>query len=434
MEKEFIILESDVVLDVSSKEMGSKINCMKVGHEMGVTIIPELEVITLKIPSEIMEHQKKEIMKIIRKIVSIAKKNENNYPEITFSEIKNEKYKSKIDNETYVIPFKTLIINSEKVFKTSENWSLMAMVDNYKSGFVRFSDEMIPRKYLKPIGKCDYCNVKKYRNKVFIIKSNGVLKSVGNECIKKYIDFDVTQMISYFTEIRDLKLKMEREDFWREKLNINSSIRFVDGDKLISAAYKVIKEDNKYVKKKYYDGVRANQGESTSDKIEDILPDIEIDNDFVSKFKNHISNIEPKNEFETKLKKLVKGDLYRLMDVGMVGYAVYSILEKEKQKDKTNNFLGIVGEKYPFTWLKIIDIKCGVGTYGYWQLYFMEDKYGNSVIKFGEINEKYIIEKNTQEKSDYVEIGDVVAFNGMVKSHDDKGLRKETQVSNITKL
>lgn len=214
----------------------------------------------------------------------------------------------------------------------------------------------------------------------------------------------------------------------------------VDMDKAILAAKKVLSEDGVYIKKmRNNSGYRSNLGDATSDKMEIFFyggggKRLTPDNEFIKGFHKFVKELEGGSAAIDILHGLFKKSLYRLKDeiqhadFGVLAWGVSLYMNIDADKSPEKQFLGVVGEPHFFPFLKVIDIKKGKGTYGDWILYIMKDKDGNTVGKFGNIEPKYKIEGDIWED---VEVDDVVSFEGVIKSHDDKYGKKQTMVGKL---
>lgn len=214
----------------------------------------------------------------------------------------------------------------------------------------------------------------------------------------------------------------------------------IDMDRAILAAKKILSEDGVYIKKmRNSSGYRSNLDDATSDKMEIFFyggdrKRLTPDNEFVKRFINFVKELEGGTAAIDILKGLFEKSLYRLRneiqhaDFGVLawGVSLYMNIDAEKNPDK--QFLGVVGDIHFFPYLKVIDIKTGKSQHGDWILYIMEDKDRNIVGKFGKIESKYKIEGDIWED---VEVDDVVSFEGVIKSHDDKYGKKQTMVGKL---
>lgn len=231
----------------------------------------------------------------------------------------------------------------------------------------------------------------------------------------------------------------------------------IDMTRAILAAKKVLSEDGVYIKKmRNSSGYRSNLGDATSDKMEIFFYQggakrLTPDNKFVKGFINFVKELKPGSAAIDILRGLFKKTLYRLnyakekniplvffkdkkddeirhVDFGVLAWGVSLYMNIDADKTPEKQFLGVVGEPHFFPFLKVVDIKKGKGSYGDWILYIMKDKEGNSVGKFGNIEAKYKIEGDIWED---VEVDDVVSFEGVIKSHDDKYGKKQTMVGKL---
>lgn len=394
-----------------------------------VNIKPSLIEISSIFPSRELHKYGGEIS---RKILKIAKKLGVPEPTIEIS----EPFRKKINfgDGVGIFDVREIKVKSEKAFKLSETANLVAIYDNYADGYVRIDNTVrIPDEYLKVSQICDLCKIKRARRKIYIIKDGDEFIRAGSECVDKFLGVNIEKLIRYFNFLSDLSDSLGEITLKGFGGRISDAIRMLNGDKIISAAYEVVNKDKKYTKKEYDDWSkqRTNYGEATADKMDSIVDNITINEDIVEQFKQYVDSLEPKNEFQEDLKNLVKVGQYRRQDMGMVGYAMFLFLKDESKKDKKEGeYLGTVGEKHYFPWLKIVDFKSGEGYYGFWKLWKMEDADGNIVTKFGEINPKFKIGGDMD--SDFVDVGDIVSFVAQVKKQEEKYGDKQTEISTLS--
>lgn len=368
---------------------------------------------------------------ITKKILKIAKKLGVPEPTIEIS----EPFKEMISyhGKSGLFDVRRITVKSDEAFRLSKTANLVAVYDNAANGYVRIDDKVrIPNEYLQPTQMCDLCKISRGRRKIYIIKDGDKFIRAGSECVNKFLGVNIQKLIKYFNFLSDLSYSMEESSMSGFGRRFSDSVTVLDGDKIISAAYEIINREKRYIKKEYDEwGRRKNYGEATADKMDSIVDNIKINENIVKNFKDYVDRLEPESDFIIKIKNLVEDNQYRRMDTGIIGYAMYKFLMDEERKNKgATEYLGTVGEKHYFPWLKIVDFKSGEGYYGFWKLWKMEDADGNIVTKFGEINPKFKIGGDMD--SDFVDVGDIVSFVAQVKKQEEKYGDKQTEISTLS--
>jgi hypothetical protein len=115
--------------------------------------------------------------------------------------------------------------------------------------------------------------------------------------------------------------------------------------------------------------------------VKEWAQNLEIDNESGSDFENYKAGIKNcfslKRILQTKAKYIV---------------SAHNLYEKSliKQEKPNSEYVGAVGDKMCLN-LKITGYKTGEGSFGWWELWSMEDDKGNMFTKFGKLNDKYVV-------------------------------------------
>lgn len=207
-----------------------------------------------------------------------------------------------------------------------------------------------------------------------------------------------------------------------------------DGDvelaELCAKHYKnAVYDYNQYLR---YQKLIAPISEELKGKFEAVkvwAENLEINNEVGNDFENFKAGIKNcfslKRILQTKAKYIVSA--YNLYEK--------SLIKAEKPKSE---YVGVVGDKLNLA-LRVVGYKCGDGAFGMWELWMMEDSYGNHFTKFGKLNEKYvngnvdivINPKNyTQEEKMIVP---VITATFEIKGHKEFQEVKKTELGRISK-
>lgn len=351
---------------------------------------------------------------IVEKIKEIASKFDVPQPIITIS----EPYKKNIavDNDKYEVDARNIVINSHIAFV---DWEYSEVVLAVISG--NFYEVICYDNNYRSIAE-KMC--KDNKSDSFLIFSDAKYSCVDNETAKRETAFDPKTFIDYFIFLGQLKWSFD-ENRRIEKKN-RHKYRGIDWKKphalaktsqAIMAAYEILKDGRKYIP-------NGNNG-CTGDKMMMLLEDVirlDIDLQLIVDFKAFIGNLWD-GEFDDvkgifKKDYFVRLDMIEYSDFGILGRAMSLFLKNDMKPDILNPYLGVVGQRHHFPWLKIVGCKSGVGQYGPWVLWFMEDKNGRRVDKFGDIDPKH-----KDGGGDNLLVGDVVSFDAIVKAHEKKGRR-----------
>lgn len=436
-------------------------------------------------------YKRKLAEKNVKSLIKLAKRLKVSEPEVTYGEPYIVKVK---DPRSNIPPYKyfgvnvfDLTLNNMNMFQLPGNYKLVAVVDNMTDGSFEIDEnEPVPAEYLKTNGQCDLCKQERYRGKNFIVKDgdSGDYMVLGSGCVKKYIGIDPSKYVRTLNYLRDFQTTMggfmDEEDLFdlggREKKGLSEKHKIVDVPKTISIIHAIMDEDGEYVKREWeetergygrYEKHRTNDGDATPDKVEKILYNDElydqfpIDNAYVQEFSEFANTLEPLppkmvddyeggkmdknqgfNEYRAKVKDLVNADRnLRIYESAFLASAINYFENEKKRMAKTgelkdSQWLGNIGEKIAIPYARLEDMRSGEGQYGTWYLWMLLDDNGNSLKKFGTIGEKFKIQDAPEDAKNLGNFkeGDVFAFTADVKKHDDyKGL-KSTMLGRLSKF
>lgn len=369
------------------------------------------------------------------------------------------------------IELQDISIIMDKVLKYAGNYTLVAVVDNLSGGSVLINNERCPSEYLKQTRECDGCGLPRIRYKIFVVRDeNGQYKRFGGDCVQKYLGINPGKFINflnfwndYVTSFSSFSFDDDMDFGGKGFRGFSPSTKLSDINQIIMAAKEVLEKDARYIKKEWdYEEVsygpsrkyRTNFGQATADKIENILyPDggyadkfqkysnmveLPLDMDFINGLKNFYNNLDTTEmsggfgDFMREIKELFNSDQARVKDIGPIGYGVSFYLKRKesesKETKKPSEYVGKINEKMEFPWLKIKDFKTGEGQFGPWKMWSMEDKEGNVIKKWGELDTKFRIEGSNPDDVN-LNVGDIVAFISEIKKHEFNNYSKQKETT-----
>ena len=328
---------------------------------------------------------------------------------------------------------------------------------------------------------CEHCNTERYRRKSWVLQNeNGEFKKIGSTCVKDFTGVSPEKFFKLFQLIsKTIQICYDEDSKSSYSFHRNPENYVVyDIDKIWSIAKNVIDVDDKYIKSEYkyvevskyrQDKVRSNQGESTYDKVYELLSkstDVEINTELVEGMKKWLSEmvvriesqlredykrdangeyvydengqglfetklVECENEYDAKLKSFADKKRTRRFEIGFLSYMVEAYTQHLiRLATPESNHVGVVGEKTELE-LTVSMIRSISNDFGVSHIYKMLDDKGNVFTKFGTINDRFIV-----DDSENVVVGSKLKFNAEVKAHNEYKGNKETvlgRVSNVAK-
>ena len=179
-------------------------------------------------------------------------------------------------------------------------------------------------------GKCDHCNTNRYRGETWLLKhEDGAFKQVGTTCVKDFTGVDPSKYFDMFRMVSNEFSTLEEEEGLDEcgvrqmsgddKHKNPENYRVYEIDNLFNISQYIIAVDGEFVKKEYkyievpsnswrggtYEKkVRANEGEATADKVEQVLRNQQK----LAAAENKLAKVGLSEEDETKL-AITMGDI-----------------------------------------------------------------------------------------------------------------------------
>lgn len=422
-------------------------------------------------------------VKLLNKIV---KKLKVESPIITVSEVytqqfiayKGESYEGPIFRPVLVDVF-DVTIELPQTLKFDGGWELKAIIGHLEGLVIPIDPDNDLPNDIDPLDtNCDHCGVNRYRTKSFLVQNdNGDWKKVGGSCVKKFLGVDPSSYFKLIQALHDFKhnemiaLDEDELDIDHSRKLWNPELEAVDIDKILTLSNDQVNKDGEFIKNDWkeveYDRwtkmVRTNEGDSTSDKVKetyiklDNTSNIIINKELVNDVYKYWSSIDVKGrehdveyyEYENnnpilKTKKeiyytdyekfLLKCKSYsehkriRIMDISSLLSAFNSYLKYKKDllKPKSEH-IGIIGDRMNMI-LTVVSVKTINNDFGTSYIYNMVDENNNQIIKFGTINNRYLV------KGDIIEKGSILKFNTDIKNHNVFNDVKQTIIGRVSKF
>lgn len=361
---------------------------------------------------------------------------------------------SKVDK--YLIDVINVTVTIADMIKFN-GWSLQATV-HHREDIVDLIDVevSIPAKYGVNFTTCEHC-YHSHSNRVtsFVVKhDNGDYKQVGSTCVDKFLGINPNQLHKLSAQLVFVLKEFNFDEDGEEKCFGGRDMGWVqkrkayDFREILQLAFVTLSNnDFLYIKKETrqsdsypYETYRTNEGESTVEKMEEILYSDDyiahrIDEDYFGELICFLTKMTVENpighdgeeSFKQKIKNLQDATMIRGIDIWQAVWAILIYRKAQESASKGNDFIGKVGEKSVIE-CKIVDFKEGYGNFGDWQLFIMEDKDGNSINKWGALGNQYIVE---QPNESY--IGTTIRATAMIKAHDTRDSRNTTILGRLSK-
>lgn len=362
---------------------------------------------------------------------------------------------------SYYLDLIPVTVTVENIFKL-QGLDVLAIVDNTTGGSVRIGDEPVPSEMLTPSSECHLCNVNRYRGKSYLVKdtATGEIKRFGGDCVKKVFGINPAKFIAAiaFYERMDAGFDFDpdSEPSGGGRRGISPLLTAVPIP-LAMAVVKFALDQRGYVKKEgeyistgsgwgareeYH---RTNKGKATADLCEDILfsedemKKFKPVNELTEKVKTYWESVVIKDpnsgfgQFLQSVKDILSSGEFRVIDCSKLIYAVHEYTESLTRAEKSNEYIGTVGEKLLFTDLKLLNHKSFQSQFGMGHIWSFEDSLGNKVKKFGELNSAFRTAEGTEQLFGEYNKGDMFTFIADVKNHEEYNGVKSTLLGRLSK-
>jgi hypothetical protein len=348
--------------------------------------------------------------KLCAKLEKLNKKAKKlGFPPATLEVIKQYKVESK---EYPFVPMQYYQVKVIGEGPIISGWRWIGVIDHVSFSGVSIvhkigqDGEDIPSKYYDAPPDCDHCNLKRTRNKTYLLKnlSTGEIKQVGKSCLRDFLGHKDAESIASSLLLWD-ELEIDKYETWEESEGSGGGYMGIPIHELLFLGIVIIERDGKYISKnnhEFDDIPTAYKLESVIPKAYKIPESKRNDGVFWPTLKQKeravealawILTLDPEKyakengESFNFIKNLKQIALSKIVEPSGFAYALQILVmhEKDKRKqreeEKRNNlfFLGEVGEKISLnvTLQRKIpyDNQWGGGT-----IYVFESEDGNQII------------------------------------------------------
>lgn len=412
-------------------------------------------------------------------------KSKNNTVLKTMEDPKEVQSQLRADSSLYAEQVKIVVFDLTMVdeVKPLEDWEILGTID-YKDSLVKPAPgKEVPMNLIKDINLsgnsyCDHCHKKIYRNKTVFVKNTETdeIKQVGGTCTKYYLGLDYKRVLGYLESLNQMTSFQEEYDMgewgsfgipmdllysvsdiikyyiWHTQKNghvtkkqaeaYNSKIEDGNPTKKKESTASIVAEEvlfvsyppdrRKFSSKEYamvYEEWRRRSEEFDENiskvkdsEVKEILDFVESKKD-ESNFMFNVSNKVKEGSVPNRLISYITG--------ACSFYFSVKLREEDKKKEleskPTSNHIGEIGEKYAFK-VVVTRISGFEGSFGWTNVYTMEDEKGNVITKFGTINDRYITNDDT-----YIQKGTTLEFTSDVKDHTEFNGVNQTTIGRLSK-
>lgn len=289
--------------------------------------------------------------------------------------------------------------------------------------------------------RCDHCKTSRFRVDTFIVKSDkGEFKQIGRNCLKDFLGLhkDPRAILWYMSVIKDLGQTIKDAESETERKGVRGRAYLPVQDVLASSvaatnAYGYIKRDDPYdrqstvaqVRWAYFSKQLPNEDPKITEQRKVIAnptpKDYETAEQVLDWFKNLPEEQKQGEQFYANVNAMVKSGSVADRNFGYV-VALYPMYmramqlfkQRERQAQKSNEWIGTVGQKLPATPVTIIGTQTLQSQFGTTQLIRMEDEKGNLLVWFNS-GGKYDVQPDEKR-----------TVRGTIKKHDEFKGRKQT--------
>lgn len=369
-----------------------------------------------------------------------------------------------------------------------EEWEILGTID-YKDSIVKPAPgKEIPMDLLKDLSlsgnsNCDHCNKNIYRNKTVFVKNtdSGEINHIGGTCTKYYLGMDYTRILNYVESVYVME-SLQSNDF-EEWGSYGSNIEKLYSITDLVKYYIWHTKHNGHMSKKQSEAYNLkvedtrNHRESTGSIVSDVVkyvsyrPNVDgleeyeredILNDWMNSVSEFNTQIESVTDIElqevldfVESKKLDNNFMFNVsnkitegsVNDRLVGYITgacsfffsVKLFEEnkrkmeEKQLEESENspstHIGEIDTKYGFENVEVTNISGYEGSFGWTNIYTMVDQKGNVIIKFGTINDRFIVSEDTS-----IVVGTKLSFTSPVSEHTEFRGINQTKIGRLSKF
>lgn len=313
-------------------------------------------------------------------------------------------------------------------------------------------DENIKDFYESKPHYCDHCKKVRRRIDTFIVKEEktGKLRQIGRNCLTDFLGgADPKAVLWYFNNLNDFFETIRGAEEEAVKKGARAD-EFLPLDKVLSTTAAIIRTYG-YMSAKKAQEMEYGGPPTTSMRVKFVLfssfaergklsdedkrmlevgrnpdpKDVKLVQEVLAWFKSLPEEQKRSNEFMHNLSVIVNSDKVNRRNVGYI-VAIFPtymramdlIKQKAAQPQKSNEWIGKVGEKIAPTKVKVIRTRMISGQFGTTQIVTMEDPKGNVFVWFNNSA------NNLDEGAEYTIVG-------TIKKHDEFNGRKQTHLIRV---
>ena len=371
--------------------------------------------------------------------------------------------------------------------KPMDEWEILGVID-YKDSLVKpVPGKEIPMEELRDIplsgnSDCDHCNRNIYRNKTIFVRNtkDGEIKHVGGSCTKYYLGMDYERFLNYIESLHEMEIvTSEYDEDWvsfgqpmEEMHNVSDMIKYYiwytkhnghmttkqvdaynakvdDYDKMISSTSGIVLDTMTLVNNRpNSDNISSRQADEeynewisvvedfntkintiTDDEVKEVLDFVETkkeESSFMFNVYNHINE----SYVKARVSRFITGVCSFYFSVKLYDENQKRIREKELEESgkKPSTYIGEIDKKSGFKSVEVTRLSGYQGSFGWVNIYTMEDERGNVITKFGTINERYI-----SCDSEEVVVGTKLSFTSPIMDHTEFRGTKQTKIGRLSK-
>ena len=189
--------------------------------------------------------------------------------------------------ESFIEPVFDITINLSECIKMAGDWKLVAAINHREEGIIQIdADFELPVRFSPKYETCEHCNKNITRVMSYVIYSpvEG-FKQVGKSCLKQFLGINPTSYISMFEAISKFSPMIESMGYRKNSGGRMENLAY-NVEEIFKLTYHVAQREGNFVKNEwkeietgggnwrgeaYTKNVRANLGESTLDKVNEMI-------------------------------------------------------------------------------------------------------------------------------------------------------------------
>jgi hypothetical protein len=425
----------------------------------------DVETDELVVPDHKMKYFKSYVIKINRILPKL------NIPEIRIlNQVRSVKPFEIISGGKKVnisVPVTEITFTYPDNMRPNNEWKLVAVINHDEKIVKHINKDIDIPEDLVDLNKshCDRCNKSLRRHRTLIIfnKETNEYIRVGGSCIKFYLGLNYDKFLKVLDQLEELHSPgwIDGTDYEKPDYINHWDYYTFDIDNVLRVTLNWL-DDHPYISRQnadshsqatstiiyniIFNAAYGHHWYSFGGQTEEEIMDREESNKLIDKYnkdhellddvKEFAKNLDAsKSSYNMNIVKMIEsneqitGAQFGLL-VSIVPYYKKVMGIKKEQSKINNEYVGTIGEKYPFEYVKVLKIFWQDGDFGSYKKYIMEDKEGHRLVKNGQINKRYAV-------SDLVdgEVGEgtILQFNGEIRYHSEYKEIKNTTIGRISK-